>query len=128
MKNSSENKKSQTRSSIMKATINNDALTPTTFGGNSISIRSVPRSSNWFVDGWPEGTCSSNNNRACWTRIDIITKMNGSTRVGIERPNARVFSSRTEDQYPEVFAKMEYNSLIMRASAPLCYSTDCGES
>ena len=119
MKNSSEKKKSQTRSSLMK---NVSAMTSVTLGAHTLS---VPRPSNWFVDAWPEGTCSSNSNKACWTRLDIITKMDGKTRVALERPNTRVYSSRTEDQYPEVFAKMEYNSLFFRAWAPLCYSTDC---
>jgi len=101
MKNSSENKKSQTRSSIMKATINNDVLT---FGTNSISTRSVKDEFPIYIDAWPEGKCSTGNPCWNWSQKEI-TEFDRETRFRAWT-GFKVYTSRPRDQFPEKYDEM----------------------
>jgi len=106
MKNSSEKKKSQTRSSIMKALNNND-----TFGVNSISIMSAsePRYTNGpfgegiYIDAWPEGYCSNGN--PCWSQTDIENKFDRGTFISA-LDGKIIYTSRPENQFPERWNEM----------------------
>ena len=65
MKNSSEKKKSQTRSSLMK-TINNNI---NSYGAQIVSIRRSPGRTVYYLNAWPGGTCTLKNtseSRPCW--------------------------------------------------------------
>ena len=59
MKNSSEKKKSQTRSSLMK-NLNRSG----TYGSQMISLRQTFQ--RFSLDAWPRGQCSGGENRPCW--------------------------------------------------------------
>ena len=128
MKNSSEKKKSQTRSSLMKA-INNNVVT---LGSNNISIRSAsePRYTNGpfgqgiYIDAWPEGKCSNGN--PCWSQTDIENKFDRGTFIGA-LDGKIIYTSRPEDQFPERWNEMLIGSYgryarfcECRAQAPCC--------
>lgn len=130
MKKSSEKKKSQTRSSIMKALNNND-----TFGVNIISIMSqarfsvdYDRSGNLFADAWPTGECYPV--EPCWTIYDLLSfdywphNYKNIYDILVQNSEIRVYTSRPENQFPEKWNGMRDDGI--RRWSPLC--EQCGGS